>query len=232
MQKILVVDDSEEIFILVKTALGNSCQISWTPDLISTRKILAQENFDLILLDINLPDGDGFSFYAEMNSLTKDLMPPVIFLSAKDGTAEKVLGLALGAEDYITKGCDLLELKARVESKLKKRADQKHQRKVEKLGALNIDHESQSVWTENLDKKLNLDLTRIEFKILILLMSKQNSLTKRDEILDRVWGQGFNVYPRSVDTHVSHLRKKINCADVEIEAVHGQGYKLVVHRKI
>ena len=153
-------------------------------------------------------------------------MPYIIFLTAKSSVAEKVLGLSLGADDYITKTADFLELKARIESKLKKRREQQSQTRKERIGNIEINHDIQTVMHMDGTKQSSVNLTRIEYKILSFLASKKDSIIKRDDILDRVWGNGFHIYPRAIDTHVSNLRRKIQMTAVNIETIHGVGYKL------
>ncbi|MFN7729235.1 MAG: response regulator transcription factor [Bdellovibrio sp.] len=227
MQKVLVIDDAEEIFVLVRSFLADSAQVVWAPDLAQGRKRIETDNVDLILLDVTLPDGNGFHFFTEISNKYQADLPSVIFLTAKSEVAEKVLGLSLGADDYITKSSDLLEMKARIEVRLRKLRDSKIQSRLERVGPLEIQHDTLEVYVEENNVKKPINLTKIEFKILCLLVSHKGELTTRDEILDRVWGKGFHVYPRSVDTHVSNLRKKLPSGFFSIENVHGQGYRLV-----
>lgn len=229
MQKVLVLDDAEEIFFLVKTILGGAYDVSWAPSLEVGRRELASSVFDLILLDVTLPDGNGFHFFTELKNKAGWVCPPVIFFTGKGEVSEKVLGFSLGADDYITKSLDLLEMKARIEAKLRRIQEQDKQTDVERRGPLEIRHSSQEVFFDGGQGLEPLALTRIEFKILCLLLARMGEITGREEILDRVWGKGFHVYPRSVDTHVSNLRRKLPESAIKIENVHGQGYRLILN---
>lgn len=225
MQKILLIDDSPEIFQIVDRFLSSTAHLTWAQDLKDAGTFIHRENFDLILLDVMLPDGDGFQFYSTIQSKGTLATTPVIFLTSKGNITEKVMGFSLGAEDYIVKPFDPLELKARVEAKLRKKNRDQLMSDILKWDGLEINKSMQRVWIKDNGRTEEVSLTSIEMKILLLLSGHPHRVYNRDEILDAVWGRSLYVYPRSVDTHISKLRKKLGPSARFIESVHGSGYR-------
>lgn len=223
MNSILLIDDSKEIFALVSRALEPAAELSWAQDLVSARAILKDQIFDLILLDINLPDGDGVEFCTEiMTSLNQT---PIFFLTGNTALSDKVLGFSAGADDYITKPFAALELQARVQSKLKKQEILSRSADVLKWNEIKINKSRQEVYVFDSGLSTKIELTAIEFKLLLFFANRPYEVIPRDEILDTLWGKDVYVYSRSVDTHVSKLRKKLGVVSHLIESVHGSGYK-------
>ncbi len=147
-------------------------------------------------------------------------------MTSKDSVQEKVLGFSLGAEDYIVKPFKPVELKARVEAKMRKRDRQKIQSDLLRWDGLEINKaSSESGSKAKMGMTSEVHLTAIEFKLLLLLAGQAYRVFNRDEILDAVWGESLYVYPRSVDTHISKLRKKLGPLAETIESVHGSGYR-------
>jgi DNA-binding response OmpR family regulator len=152
----------------------------------------------------------------------------VIFLTAKNSVSDKVLGFSVGADDFISKPFDGLELKARVDSRLRKRDRERAESDILKLGDIEINKSTQKVQIFENGQATDIDLTPIEFKLLLFLCKEVNKVYSRDEILNSVWGESIHVYSRSVDTHISKLRKKLGSKSSYIESVHGSGYRFVV----
>jgi DNA-binding response OmpR family regulator len=232
MAKILVVDDVQDVFHLVKSILEPGHQVYWADTLHAAEDTLQSKKMDLVLLDVQLPDGNGFHFMADLQKKLKDSIPPVIFLTAKDHVSEKVLGFSLGAEDYIPKSSDYLEMKARLEARVKRLATNQEPKRFENVGPFQVDLHTQEVQWLHDGKMSPIELTRLEFKIFWLLAHRLGDTVSREEILDKVWGPGFQVYTRSVDTHVSNLRKKLPKEAVKIESASGQGYRLTLLEKL
>lgn len=223
---ILLVEDSPEIFTLVNQALSGLCEIKWAKTLQEARQTLNSETFQLMLLDVSLPDGSGFDFCTELQAQNKLLETPVFFLTAKSELSEKVLGFSAGADDYIVKPFAPLELKARVEARLKKMELLKDQSGHYRWREIEIDTQRQKVWTfSEQNERENVDLTALEFKLLALFAKQPEAVVSRDTILNEIWGEDVHVYSRSVDTHVSKLRKKLGNRSDLIASVHGAGYK-------
>ncbi len=152
----------------------------------------------------------------------------VIFLTAKDETSAKVLGLSLGAEDYIVKPFEAQELKARVEVRLKKNLTSKQKAQVLQRGPVEIQIASQRVSITNpAGQRQSLDLTPLEFKVLLTLASREDRVFSREELLNLAWSDNTHVTDRSIDTHIYSLRKKLGEYSSCIEAVYGQGYRFI-----
>ncbi len=229
MQSILLVEDSPEAQVLVKRALGQSYNLTWAKTLAEATKAVEDQSFDLILLDVMLPDGDGYRLCSILQTNDSLKNTPIIFLTARNSVTDKVLGFKVGADDFISKPFDALELKARVDARLRKKEQQLQASDVIRLGHLEINKSTQRVKVFHEDHSegegIDIDLTPIEFKMLLLLTKEVNKVYSRDEILDTVWGENIHVYNRSVDTHISKLRKKLGNRADYIESVHGSGYR-------
>lgn len=224
MTRILLVEDAEESRVLVERALAG-LEITAVQTLTQASDALRGGRFDLAVLDIQLPDGDGLKFYSMLTSAPEGSIPTII-VSARDDIANKVTAFALGVEDFVAKPFDPQELRARVFAKLKRLDQDRHRESSLRFGALEVDLESQAVRAKHPDGiTRTLDLTSKEFRLLTFLIRRKGRVCSREALLDEVWGRGLNVVDRTVDSHVSHLRKKLEGA-VLIEAVTGEGYRL------
>lgn len=231
--KILVVDDEVKILELVKNYLENEGYDVITAD--GGRKALElfeREKPDLVILDLMMPEIDGFEVCKKIyNSSTT----PVIMLTAKTEEIDKLLGLELGADDYITKPFSLRELAARVKVILRRTSrilnddnantDNINQERILQYEGIELDTKRKSVTVDGKP----LSITPTEFKILNLLMAKPGIVFSRFQILEEVLGDYYEGYERSLDTHISNLRKKLDDDPVNpryIKTVYGMGYKI------
>ena len=224
-KKILLVEDSKEIKSLVDVALSsNSGDLDWAKTIEEGRSFLEENEYSIVLLDIELPDGNGFTLCSEIQSQYPGTS--IFFLTAHDQLSEKVMGFSAGADDYITKPFEPLELQARITAKLKKiEALQSNADKME-WSSLSIDKSSQEVRIKDESDEMKMvDLTSLEFKLLLYLAKREGEVVEREKMLDDIWGEDVHVYSRSVDTHISKLRKKLENQSEIIESVHGVGYK-------
>lgn len=227
MNTILLVEDSSEINTLIQRALHNLCEITWVKTINEAKELIVQKNFDIILLDIELPDGNGLDFCAELNA--KNSNQAIFMLTSHASLSEKVLGFTAGADDYITKPFEMLELKARIEAKLKKLCDPPNL--VFKNGLIEINKNRQTTKIFEDEKYVEIELTNIEFKLLTYLSDRKETVVHRDKLLNEIWGNDVYVYARSVDTHVSKLRKKLRGASELIKSIHGVGYKFTEQKE-
>lgn len=219
MIRILIVEDEKPISDLLKLSLsraGYLCECIYdgyqAADLLET----GEHVYDLILLDVMLPGVDGF----ELMEYIRPLEIPVIFITAKNATIDKVRGLRMGADDYIVKPFEIIELLARVEAVL--RRNHKIDSMLE-VGDLTIDLRSRMV-KKGEDEVI---LTKKEFDILVLLVQNPGAALYRETIYERVWGGDYTGNSRTVDLHVQRLRRKCGLED-KIKAVHKVGYRLEV----
>ena len=215
---ILIVEDDEAISNLIKINLNmagyESTQIF---DGLEALNLIKEKSFDLILMDIMLPGMDGFEVIKKIRNLNL----PVIFLTAKNGLADKVTGLKSGAEDYIVKPFETVELLARIEVVLRRYS--KNNNCIE-FKNLKIYEEERIIKKD--DK--TIDLTLKEFELIVILVKNKNMALSREYLLEKIWGYEYVGETRTVDVHIRYLRKKIEVDDKNpkfIETIRGVGYR-------
>ena len=223
MNRILLVEDSKEIYQMVVQSVAQIAELSWAKSVEEAKAEIAKQTFDLILLDVGLPDGNGIDFCSSIQSTHSHIS--IFFLTGQTNLSDKVLGFTAGADDYITKPFSPLELRARIESRFRKNQQHVVQSDVYKWKELQISKSRQevSISCEGVTQKV--ELTSLEFKILMYFAYRPGEMIERDKILNDIWGQDIHVYQRSVDTHVSKLRKKLGAVSHIVESIHGSGYK-------
>lgn len=215
MLRILIVEDEKPIAELIRISLtGAGYECTCVHDGLAAADRIEQTQFDLVLLDVMLPGADGF----ELMEYIRPREIPVIFLTARGTVADKVRGLKLGADDYLVKPFEILELLARVESVLRRyhKLDQ-----VLEVGGLTIDIPSWSVSRDGAP----IALTKKEFELLLLFARNPGIALYRETIYERVWESDYMGDSRTVDLHVQRLRKKVGWED-KIKAVYKVGYRL------
>lgn len=223
MKNILLVEDSKEIHQLVNQATAGLANMQWASTIKEAQEAIKSSKFDLILLDIELPDGSGVDLCHQIQASSPQQL--VFFLTSHDDLSEKVLGFAAGGDDYITKPFNPLELRARIEANFRKIDLLSDTSNLLRWPEMEIDKMSQSVKVLNQGQWADIELTALEFKLLMYFAQRPNQVLSRDTILDSIWGESVHVYSRSVDTHVSKLRKKMLDQSDLIQSVHGAGYK-------
>jgi len=226
--KILLIEDSPEMSALVANTLSDRYTITVTGARAEALKLIERDSFDLIILDVQLPDGDGFQFCAELKSKEHWQGKPVFFLTAKSSIEDKILGFAVGADDYVVKPFDPRELLARVQAKLRH-----HEiiRRGLRVGDLWLDFERQSAFFCRHDGETHIELTTTEFRLLSYLAQNEGLVLNRDKILDFVWGENRYLGDRSVDVHVSSLRRKMRGMRCMIKTVYKTGYSFSFSRE-
>jgi two-component system alkaline phosphatase synthesis response regulator PhoP len=217
MDKILIVEDEKSINDLMSMNLklvGYHCiQVYTGKEAIAS---VVSERPDLILLDIMLPHEDGFSLM-EQNRFHGI---PVIFVTAKDNVTDKVKGLKLGADDYIVKPFEAVELLARVEAVLRRTKPKQRIFKTEST-EINFDERVATV------RGQIVDLTKREFELLEVLINNRNLALSREKLLNLAWGYDYFGDTRTVDVHITKLRKKL-CLENQIKTIYKLGYRLEV----
>ncbi len=224
---ILIVDDDSEIHALLKAVLSGQFTVFCVDSLKAARDFINQNTPDLILLDDELPDGRGIHLFDDLKSNSATVSIPTLMLTKKHEVANKVVAFDLGADDYITKPFDSLEVVARIQLRLKNRSSDKVKAVSTKFDDLELDIPMGKAFVHTDDTKEELDLTPIEFKILYLLANKKGSILSRKEILVEVWGDQQHVIERTVDQHVSKIRKKLDGCSYTVRSAHGRGYTFI-----
>ncbi|SDW69520.1 two-component system, OmpR family, alkaline phosphatase synthesis response regulator PhoP [Marinococcus luteus] len=226
--RLLVVDDEESIVTLLKYNLEQSgYTVDTAFDGVEALRKAQEVKYDLIVLDLMIPEIDGLEVCRKIR--TEKIQVPILMLTAKDEEFDKVLGLELGADDYMTKPFSPRELVARVKAIMRRVDYSGQETETEKIESKTIGH--LTVYPENYEayvKEEALELTPKEFELLVYLINHKGRVLTRDQLLNAVWNYEFVGDTRIVDVHISHLREKIEPntkKPVYIKTVRGLGYK-------
>jgi DNA-binding response OmpR family regulator len=224
--RVLIVEDEQDIAGLIKHTLerAGDTEASVVGSGDAALKFVSDQPPDLIILDLNLPVVSGVEVCRILRSRADGRHVPIIMLTARTSEDDRVTGLELGADDYVTKPFSLRELTARVRAVLRRSSVKDDQPLLNYRGThLVADFEAVSV---EVDRE-TIRLTRREFELLRYLVQNKNRVVSRDRLLERVWGYDRSVETRSVDVHVGRLRSKLRDASRQIETVIGLGYRFV-----
>jgi len=226
--RILLVEDEKGLIITLTDRLeSEGFEVTSENDGKKGFDAASSEPFDLIILDVMLPKKSGYDIARDLRQ--KGINTPILMLTAKGETIDKVLGLKLGADDYLTKPFEVIELLARVEALLRRSPIQNNGIDADgfRFGDVAIDFKRAEV----AKKGISVDLSAMEFKLLQFLIENRGLVHSRDDLLDAVWGYDAMPTTRTVDVHVAWLRQKLeeNPRHPQyIHTVHGFGYKFVV----
>jgi two-component system phosphate regulon response regulator PhoB len=219
---VTLVEDDPDIAGLVQRHLerGGELQVAIHPTAASFLAASEQHVPDLVILDLNLPDGDGLTLCRELRSWDATRAVPILMLTARAGESDRVIGLELGADDYVTKPFSLRELAARVRALLRRvQLERGVPGGTYRDARIEVDPARHRVVCEGRE----VTLTRREMDLLWHLISLSGRVASREKILDAVWGLAADIDPRTVDAHVRTLRRKLG-ADI-IETLFGSGYR-------
>lgn len=222
-KKIFVIDDEKDIREILKVNLSSEgYDVQTFPSAKEAKKELETTLPDLLILDIMMEEKDGYEFCRELRSIDKFRLLPVIFLSARSEEFDKVLGLELGGDDYITKPFSIKELKSRIKAVLRRTSDipEKNDQAVMKYKGVELNTVQYSLKVDGEDIKL----TKTEFNMLALFMGNPGKIFTRDNIIDSVRGHDVFVVDRTIDVHIMNLRKKLGSYKNIITTFSGVGY--------
>ena len=225
--KILLVEDEKGLILtLTDRLVSEGFSVTTAADGKTGLDLAVSESFDLVILDVMLPKKNGYDVCRDLRQ--KGIATPVIMLTAKGETIDKVLGLKLGADDYLTKPFEMMELLARVEALLRRPSSLKRETLsgAFQFGGVAIDFRRAEV-TKN---SAPVELSAMEFKLLQFLVENRGDVHSRDALLDAVWGYDAMPTTRTVDVHIAWLRQKLEENPRHprfIHTVHGLGYKFV-----
>jgi DNA-binding response OmpR family regulator len=225
MPKILAVDDEHNILELIKLYLSRE---GYQVDTVSRGsealpKVL-QFNPDLVILDLMLPDMDGFEVCRQIRGKSK---VPILMLTARKEDVDKIIGLEMGADDYLTKPFNPRELIARIRAILRRYQTGQKTGEIIELGKLRIDLSGHEASIDN----NRLQLRTKEFALLVALAQNLGNVLSREKLLEMVWGFDYFGETRTVDVHINHLREKLADSGVNIETLRGTGYKMTITRE-
>ena len=223
---ILIVEDDIGIRVILQDTLtSQGYDVVTAENGIKGWELAKELRPDLVILDVMLPLMDGFEVCKRIRK--EGITSPIMMLTVKDEEVDKILGLELGADDYVTKPFSVKELSARVKALLRRVDDYQNEMSVYRFGNVELDFNKFESRKEGKD----LGLTPLELKILELMIARKGQVITRDEFLDHVWGiDNLSVSNRTVDSHIAHLRKKVEEDPSKpryIRSVHSIGYKFV-----
>lgn len=224
--RILLVEDEEGLILTLTDRLASEgFSVSSATDGEAGLSLALAKSFDLIILDVMLPKKNGYDVCRDLRQ--RNVQTPILMLTAKGETIDKVLGLKLGADDYLTKPFEVMELLARVEALLRRAPVANHISEATfEFGDVSIDFRRAEVSRSG----ARIELSAMEFKLLQFLIENRGAVHSRDHLLDEVWGYDAMPSTRTVDVHVAWLRQKLEENPKHpqfIQTVHGLGYKFV-----
>ncbi len=229
-KKILIVEDERDVVKLLRYNLEKEgFRVSAVTDGSLALAEMRREDADLVILDLMLPGMDGLEICRQLRRHDKYSNVPILMLTARSEEADRVVGLELGADDYVTKPFSMRELVARVRALLR-RHEPAPQRNNLQRGDLHIDPSAHTVSISG----RHIELSALEFRLLHYLAAHPGMVFSRDHLLDRVWGNDRSVTPRSVDVYIRRVREKIEPQPQHpayVQTVHGVGYRFSVERE-
>ncbi|ACB84803.1 response regulator transcription factor [Natranaerobius thermophilus] len=227
-QQVLIVDDDKDLCNMVKLTLEHEgFSVDMAYDGKTGYEYVEKYNYNTVILDIMLPEMDGWEVCHKIRNSINNSKVPIIMLTAKVEEDDKIMGLKLGADDYVIKPFSPRELVARVRALIRRDQDFKDKDKILEKGDLTVDAHSYKVFV----KDNEVDLPPKEFELLYLLIKNPERVFTREEILEKIWGFSFAGGTRTVDEHVKRIRKKLEPEsgfDSLIQTVWGVGYKFEV----
>ncbi len=221
---VLIVEDERDLvslleFNLKQAGFQTTSALNGEQALAAVKRSLP----DLVLLDLMLPDMSGTEICRQLKGEARTRHVPVMMLTAKGEELDRVVGFEVGADDYVTKPFSIRELVLRVKAVLRRQQSRSAERPVESVGPIRVDVEAHRC---TVDGQL-VDLTPLEFKLLITLMNRLGRVQSREQLLEDVWEMSSDLETRTVDTHVKRLREKMGSGRDLLETVRGVGYRLI-----
>ena len=221
MYQILLVEDSQDFQILLKKALAPIATVVVVSSLTDALVAAKETSFNLFLIDLELPDGSGFDFVKWIRANEELTETPIFLVTGNTKTHDKVMGFRLGIDDYIVKPFAIEEFRARVEARLAKGIGKTIKTQMVTRGNIRLDISLQKVLL--IEENEEIQLTALEFKILLHLVNHENEVVSRENLINSIWGKNIHV-GRSVDTHINTIRKKLGSCGNYIESVYAKGY--------
>jgi DNA-binding response OmpR family regulator len=226
MKRILFVEDEPAFAVAMIDRLeSEGYRVEWTQTGAAAYDMARRQSFDLMVLDVMLPEKNGFDICRDLRR--EGVHTPVLMLTARGEVVDRVLGLKLGADDYVQKNCDPMELMARIEALLRRSASVLAAPDRAEFGAVRVDFRKHEVTRDGKP----LTLSPVEFRLLEYLIQRRGDVVTREELLENVWSLQADTLSRTVDVHIAGLRRKIE-ADSRyprfLLTVKGSGYKLAL----
>jgi DNA-binding response OmpR family regulator len=223
--RILLVEDSRDSQVLVRRALEDSAELTIAETQQGALDLLRENDFDLLIVDVQLPDGNGFGLCSTLLADQKSHRPRILFLTGKGELADKLTGFSVGGDDYLVKPIDPLELRARVQAQLRQCRETLLQMNVLKAGNLRLDISTHRSSVAKNGETKDVDLTPMEFKLLYQMARHEGQVFSREQLLQAVKGGSVHVTDRTIDAHLCRLRKKLSGCTHNVEPIYGIGYR-------
>ncbi len=226
MVSILVVEDEQDLREVLEYNLSQAgYEVRTASTGTEALELIQKAEPNLVLLDLMLPDISGTEVCKTLKESPRTRGIPIMMLTARGEEIDRVVGFELGADDYVVKPFSVRELLLRISAVLRRSSAPQAERNHDEVnfGCLKIDREAHRVWVEALE----IELTALEFKLLLTLFDRRNRVQTRTTLLDDVWGIQADITTRTVDTHVKRLREKLEAARAYVETVRGVGYRFV-----
>jgi DNA-binding response OmpR family regulator len=229
---VLLVEDSSDCQLLVKRSVKGIADITVAPDLATAERLLSENGYGLLILDVHLPDGNGLEFLSDLQLELGVQRPRVIFLTSRTDLTDKLAGFSLGADDYIAKPFNPLEFRARVLSNLRHRKELIAEAQLTVYGRLRFNLAQGTIEAAHQNGYVPIEVSPTEFRLLLLLARNLGRILVRQQ-LTAVFRQGKARDPqtleRSIDVYVLKLRRKLEGYGYLIESIYGFGYRLMEH---
>lgn len=222
-KNILIVEDSQICQTIAKDSLASLGKISIVESCAEAKKISLSNKFDLLIIDLFLPDGNGIELLSELKLLPTCHFAHSIVVSGEDEISRKVAAFSLGADDYLVKPYIKLELKARAERLFSRNEDDFIF--SDSVSKIRLNSLSYKAFVDEQGSWKDLNLTPHEFKVLNILIRNPDRIYSRNKLIDLVWGEDTCISVRTVDTHISMLRKKLGSLSQTLSCIRGEGYK-------
>ncbi len=220
--KIFIIEDNRETRKFLETVLSKEFEVHSSENAMTGIEHVKKHPPDLIIMDVLLPNLDGFEACTILKNEDKTRNIPIIFLSAKNTSSDAAQGLDLGAEDYMGKPFDYKELISRIRARLREKSNWRSQPKVIQSGDIRLNIDTRDVYFHN----RHIDLTQTEFDLLKFFVQHNGKTVTRDDIINYIWKDGkSSSQKRTIDVHIRSLRKKITSLTRDIRSVYGKGYK-------
>lgn len=225
--RILLVEDSPDAQLLVRRSLEGTADLFVAETQEQALQLLREQEFDLLIVDVQLPDGNGFGLCSTLLADQRPNRPRILFLTGKGELADKLTGFSVGGDDYLVKPVDPLELRARVTAQLRQCRETVLQMNTFKTGNLRLDMPTYQASVESNEGINALDLTPTEFKLLFQLARNEGQVFSREQLLQALKGGKVHVTDRTIDAHLCRLRKKMAKCTHSVEPIYGVGYRLL-----
>lgn len=227
MDRILVLEDCTDLQSMIKSELDHWFSVSSARTIAEGRSAVENGRFDGLILDVGLPDGTGFEFCAWLRNRRETQDTPVLFLTGRSQSVDKVMGFALGADDYVVKPFDPIELRVRLQARLRTRRANVPDQVIR--GPFRFDRIAQKVFVGLGQNEKDMQLTPFEFRLLYFLASREPEFFSRSALIKNVMDSNVHVNEETIYTHISSLRRKMGKHASHLESIARVGYRFQSH---